>query len=195
MSSKDDQISSNRRRLFKALSAAPVVATLRPGEALANTSAYQCAENIVNGNTPLTEMGPNTVTDGFWAMSFPYYPKTNTDGFFVKITGSFNDSGVWLEASDGGAWYDESGPLPVGWTATVGGELLTVTNAEGNTVDTCSRALEDGRFVVLGDLYPSTGTFVARGVYPQMDSGDGDGITGTCMASMHGIPQDTLMNS
>jgi hypothetical protein len=42
MASQDDQISDKRRRLFKALSAAPVVATLRPGEALANTSAFQC---------------------------------------------------------------------------------------------------------------------------------------------------------
>ncbi len=42
MAAQDDKISENRRRLFKALSAAPVVATLRPGT-LAAGSAYQCA--------------------------------------------------------------------------------------------------------------------------------------------------------
>jgi hypothetical protein len=45
MATQDEKISDNRRRLFKALSAAPVVATLRPGEALATSSAIQCAAN------------------------------------------------------------------------------------------------------------------------------------------------------
>ncbi len=45
MAAHDDQISKNRRRLFKALSAAPVVMTLRPGSALAQGSAFQCLEN------------------------------------------------------------------------------------------------------------------------------------------------------
>lgn len=42
MAAQDDKISENRRRLFKALSAVPVVMTLRPGEAMANMSAFQC---------------------------------------------------------------------------------------------------------------------------------------------------------
>ena len=44
MAAQDDKISSNRRKLFKALSAAPVVLTLRPGSALANASAHQCVK-------------------------------------------------------------------------------------------------------------------------------------------------------
>jgi len=44
MAAQDDKISDNRRRLFKALSAAPVVMTLRPGTAAAS-SAYQCVQN------------------------------------------------------------------------------------------------------------------------------------------------------
>lgn len=48
MAAQDNKISGNRRRLFKALSAAPVVMTLRPGSALANASAYQCVTKIVN---------------------------------------------------------------------------------------------------------------------------------------------------
>ena len=45
MAAHDDKISDNRRKLFKALSAAPVVMTLRPGAALATASAYQCLAN------------------------------------------------------------------------------------------------------------------------------------------------------
>ena len=42
MAAHDEKISANRRRLFKALSATPVVLTLRPGSALANSSIVQC---------------------------------------------------------------------------------------------------------------------------------------------------------
>jgi hypothetical protein len=42
MATQDNQISDKRRRLFKALSAAPAVATLGSGEALANSSSVQC---------------------------------------------------------------------------------------------------------------------------------------------------------
>lgn len=42
MASDNQPVSDKRRRLFKALSAAPVVATLKPGEALARMSSYQC---------------------------------------------------------------------------------------------------------------------------------------------------------
>lgn len=42
MAAHDEKISQNRRRLFKALSTAPVVATLSPGSALATGSVLQC---------------------------------------------------------------------------------------------------------------------------------------------------------
>jgi len=44
MTAHDEKISKNRRRLFKALSTAPVVATLQPGSALAG-STMQCLAN------------------------------------------------------------------------------------------------------------------------------------------------------
>jgi len=59
MATQDDKISNNRRRLFKALSAAPVVATLKPGEALAALSSYQCAANLRDDLTLST--GPEVV--------------------------------------------------------------------------------------------------------------------------------------
>ena len=40
MSAHEEVVSQTRRRLFKALSAAPVVATLSPGSAVAGDSAY-----------------------------------------------------------------------------------------------------------------------------------------------------------
>jgi hypothetical protein len=63
MSSKDDQISSNRRRLFKALSAAPVVAAMNPGHALANASAYQCAMKL-RENPPRPFLTASQVPNG-----------------------------------------------------------------------------------------------------------------------------------
>ncbi len=52
MAAHDDKISDNRRRLFKALSAAPVVMTLRPGEALAgsNLAHITCANKQLDTN-------------------------------------------------------------------------------------------------------------------------------------------------
>lgn len=44
MAAHDEKISQNRRRLFKALSTAPVIMTLRPGEAFATASAVQCLD-------------------------------------------------------------------------------------------------------------------------------------------------------
>jgi hypothetical protein len=71
MASKDDQISDKRRRLFKALSAAPIVATLRPGEALASHSAYQCAAKIAD-----PAQDPNLDPDN--------YSSSQLDGFLRK---------------------------------------------------------------------------------------------------------------
>lgn len=51
MAVQDNNISTKRRRLFKALSTAPVVATLNPGSALAAASSMQCAAKIRAGET------------------------------------------------------------------------------------------------------------------------------------------------
>ena len=57
MAAHDDKISTNRRRLFKALSAVPVVATLRPGIAAA-TSAYQCVLKDLQDSPALPYIAP-----------------------------------------------------------------------------------------------------------------------------------------
>ena len=62
MAAHKENVSQNRRRLFKALSATPVVATLSPGSAIASHSAYQCAANL--RDEPLPSPGPNDAPTG-----------------------------------------------------------------------------------------------------------------------------------
>jgi hypothetical protein len=85
MSAPEDKISGNRRRLFKALSAAPVVAVLKPGAALANASAFQCAAKLRVAPPPNWIAGiPATavsVGDGIYTI----------DGFF------FRSATFWLK--------------------------------------------------------------------------------------------------
>jgi hypothetical protein len=91
MAAHDDKISNNRRRLFKALSAAPIVATLRPGEALANNSAYQCAmklrEEQVDVFKPQRQIpmdcsgtiGDECTADGLMNLTILYWNKGQID--------------------------------------------------------------------------------------------------------------------
>lgn len=58
MAAHDETISQNRRKLFKALSAAPVVATLAPGQAAAQQSAFQCLLKIAGENPSDPQMLP-----------------------------------------------------------------------------------------------------------------------------------------
>lgn len=87
MSAPDDKISSNRRRLFKALSTAPVVMTLKPGAALANASAFQCAARL-RSSPPLdwyreiphgaVDLGDGIYTvGGFFFKKMRYWDKEN----------------------------------------------------------------------------------------------------------------------
>ena len=59
MSVNDEKISANRRRLFKALSAAPMVFTLRPGSALANSSMFQCLADGFAADTGTNDFLPD----------------------------------------------------------------------------------------------------------------------------------------
>lgn len=75
MAAHDDKISNNRRRLFKALSAVPVVATLRPGEALANSSAFQCVAKVRAENfSPLPTSSGGVQSFGPFASADPTDP-------------------------------------------------------------------------------------------------------------------------
>lgn len=93
MAAHDDKISTNRRKLFKALSAAPVVATLQPGSALANASAFYCAakirtltiadwipESSVTGSCATTAVGIECTVDGVIYRKLNYWAKSDVDG-------------------------------------------------------------------------------------------------------------------
>ena len=103
MASDNQPISDKRRRLFKALSAAPVVATLRPGEALANSSAFQCAASlrkiqiqpfINQNNTPTScavAVGEDCTIEGIIYRKVHYWNKGN-ENFGNSLTGYCKDA-------------------------------------------------------------------------------------------------------
>ena len=80
MAAHDEQISQRRRQLFKALSAAPVVATLAPSQAAAG-SAYQCLKEITDGGEP------DHVYDGNGCGSSGCWASLPCDKFEVPATG------------------------------------------------------------------------------------------------------------
>ena len=76
MAAHDEKISSNRRRLFKALSATPVVLTLRPGSALANSSIVQCLADGFASDTGTQDFIPSGAACSQGDDCFAYAPLT-----------------------------------------------------------------------------------------------------------------------
>lgn len=192
MAAHEDKISKNRRKLFKALSTAPVVVTLSPGSALATQSAYQCLTKAVDPMPPvgyefhLTD--PGCTNDlcyvyqekPYWTVSLgtkpidPAWPQEVKDlvdativetqpGKFITLTGD-NVSGLVTK--------DASDDLLIG---PVTDPYIVV--AGGNT----------GLFLLviepLGETENPPIDFV--GVYPEFQpTGNLQGITGTCLTSI-----------
>jgi hypothetical protein len=192
MSADDDKVSGNRRRLFKALSTAPVVMTLRPGEALANNSTFQCAEKIADPNvSPNLEVYGPVPTPGFVTLTYDYFKLEDvplncalqiTDDFVVAIDealyGNLNP-GV---AITNGFIYD---PGPGGAGSGTG----TLTLLDGNA-QPCGDPLPAivGEFALLDSL-ADDGLFTGV-AWPKANPNNPElqGITGTCMASINGMP-------
>ena len=208
MAARDDKISNNRRRLFKALSAAPVVATLQPGQALANASNLQCLDNT---SKPITKLWYRT--KGHKESSGPAYKMQ----YYYDPT-----------AADGGGTADSSYTCPT----LLQGPIVEIDNKyfnlDGDNVtsyitpslhvsnainlldgarNVCHSGVmrKEGLFLVVVVPEDSSGKSVygsdpnavtARivGVYPQKDptSWKRQGIYGTCMASATGgaVPDD-----
>jgi hypothetical protein len=76
MAAHDEKISSNRRRLFKALSATPVVLTLRPGSALANSSIVQCLADGFASDAGTQDFVPSGASCSQGDDCFAYAPLT-----------------------------------------------------------------------------------------------------------------------
>ena len=114
MTVHDDKISDKRRRLFKALSAAPVVATLQPGSAFANASAFQCSKNIRDNLT----LRPGPVELG----------SINTEPFlYNRLTYWVFDHSSRVKRSDQSGYRGLHG---TGTEAYLGGSGLKVVNMD-----------------------------------------------------------------
>lgn len=190
MSAPDDKISSNRRRLFKALSTAPVVMTLKPGAALANASAYQCAGKIFNGSPELTALGPEPTAD-FVSLPYDYFVLTDIPaGCVIQPTAS-GEFVVYID----GALYRNTQPgvaVTAGFVYAPGaGEgtgtgTLTLLDGSNNSCKVISATA--GHFALLDDVASDN---VFTGVaYPKANPTmpNVQGITGTCLASINGLP-------
>lgn len=195
MAAHEEKISGKRRKLFKALSAAPAVVTLSPGSALATDSAFQCALKIADSTTDpnLTQAGP-VVTDGFVNTTLTYWaiadgvevidPDTE-EPFSCPIDASIEFI-VEVIAGATTDFYDNANPgvptsLNVARSAT-DSNVLEITNSSD---DVCLTIVgKPGDFAVLGAISSDGESFEALGVYPQRDPAVDNGITATCMTSL-----------
>ncbi|MEZ5588005.1 MAG: hypothetical protein R3E46_13110 [Sedimenticolaceae bacterium] len=190
MAAHDDKISTNRRRLFKALSSVPVVMTLRPGSALANSSAYQCLatarENVGFDPGPVDfafTQGSAYKYAGpydYWEIGTPSTPcDLPITTYIVKRNGTFYD--------DQG--NEISSPLPF----SESGDYL-IFPAEVAVDDACyTVAKKPGYFAIVGNADTADLHFTETGVVPITNNGT-QGITGTCMTSLVGAGRYTSLN-
>jgi len=194
MAAHDDKVSVNRRRLFKALSAAPVVVTLSPGSALAQSSAYQCLLNdpqIAEFRETGVECG--TTDSNCFAYAELFYWEIQDD---LDPCGLGLSNGNWLVEIDATnkiyATYpdgdvvdvtvelDTSAPVPDTWIVSTGA---------GN----CYSGLErkTGNFLLTAPLTPDgtqpTGYDLTqvKPSFVQPISADVRGISQTCLMSVN----------
>ena len=192
MAAHDEKISTNRRRLFKALSSVPVVMTLRPGSALATSSAYQCLatarENV--------GFSPGPVDYGFsqdsaYKYAGPYdYWEINPS---AASTPCDLPMSVYIVKRDG-KFYDDRGieiasPLPF---SESGGFLVFPA---GVTADNACYTVQKklGYFAIVGNADMADMHITETGVVPITNNGT-QGITGTCMTSLVGAGRYTSLN-
>ena len=203
MAAHDDKISNNRRRLFKALSAAPVVVTLRPGEALASTSnVFQCAAKDMGTpkdfyylETETTLARCNQKDPGCYV-----YEERDYWGPFAGLDGDCADANRWIVVDVGGTTLyavvtpgNDFNPRQFpfdGWTASVTGQVLRVSRTTGSTTVQCiqDNKPKTGLFLVVGkpqfDNNDLPNDWVPLGVYPQFIPQTGnENLAGTCLDS------------
>ena len=200
MAGNDDKVSDNRRRLFKALSTVPVVMTLRPGEALAINSAFQCADKIADPDTlpNLDVFGP-VPTPGFVTLPYDYFElvgvpsscvlQPTTNDFVVAIDGELYGnlnpgvpitSGFVYDSGPGGAGSGTGSLTLLDGGGQPCGDPIPATIGQFALLDSVG---DDGLFT--GVAWPKAN--------PALPS-DLQGITGTCLASINGMPiQQGLM--
>lgn len=224
MAAHDDKISTNRRNLFKALSTAPVVMTLRPGSAFASESAFQCLAKIRRD----VSVPPGPVAapvDNLLYADLDYWlideeSRIKVDGVAVSTDGltlpyPIPFLVVRMPAAQGGGMYATSGQI-VGDEANgvlfetpheidAGTGELVLKNSDG---EVCIRAdVTQGYFALVGVSaagggLTEDGQFSEIGFFPQHpivtiggDPGSNQGITGTCMASLDNAGRYTPLSN
>lgn len=199
MAAHDDKISTNRRRLFKALSAAPVVMTLRPGSALANASAYQCLVNEAGSPADFhlnPGDDPNLLSCDSGEPCYAYQEKP----YWVVSEGTAavtSDPATWPDAVKAllGATIVETqtdtfialnGDIVDGGLLVFyeGGAKLRIVFGGITYIENIPT--QNGLFLVLVEPLDGGTAIDIAGVYPEkMQGGDLQGIAGTCLASVH----------
>jgi len=121
-----DNVSSERRRLLKcAAKAAPLIATLPSGAALATASTSQCLVDNLAATLELPALSPDTYlsTGGCKGTVFQNPDGEVVSGEYYKI-GSCPGAGATVSGSE---WYDTSGnPLGQGEFVVVASETTQV---------------------------------------------------------------------
>ncbi len=201
MEARNDKISDKRRRLFKALSVAPVVATLRPGSALATASAYQCltkGHDISDWHEyTWAQINDPCSVDGEACYAYEYRNYIDTregvpvDGrtcpglhpIIVEVGGDGSEVYMDWAGADASPFININNNYP---------HLRNVRNADG-LVCVKKIPVRRGLFAVVGHTNDDQTSFVIDGVVPEHHVGGGyQGITGTCMNSIVGVTPKTL---
>ena len=194
MAAHEDKISNNRRKLFKALSTAPVVATLSPGSALANQSAYQCLTKAVDMPPAnlyhTTDPGcSNDLCYAYQERDFWVVPET--DGTKPFDTAGWPQAaidliGKTIVETESGVYITLEGDMvPIELLDTSVPGVLSIGTATDTYIENI--VTQQGLFLLVIEPLGATETppisFV--GVYPQYQpTGNLQGITGTCLTSI-----------
>lgn len=213
MSSQDDhQISEQRRRLFKALSAVPVVATLRPGEALANGSAFQCAaKEMALPETKYYKVAESTLNCGSLGAKVPgngchaflereVWDPGIVDGvgnefwigkFVVRTevaTDPMMSTYFWIRESDNsyGSIAPSAGATANGITiGGLSGSEMTFYDSSAATIIAVEKNSLPGLFVAIGgpDSTTNPTTWLSSTVWPQTEANKNNVLGGSCLMS------------
>jgi hypothetical protein len=200
MAAHEDKISNNRRKLFKALSTAPVVATLSPGSALATQSAYQCLTKAVD-MPPANlyhRIDPGCSNDlcyvyqekDFWEVPL------NTSGGGGGTT-EFDTTG-WPQAAidligqtivlaESGIFVTLTGDVVAAELVEVydNGNLMRIVDGTETLIDAI--LTQQGLFLTWVEPLGADETppIAFAGTYPEVQpTGNFQGITGTCLTSI-----------
>ena len=191
MAAHDENISQNRRRLFKALSAAPVVATLRPGAALAGSSSYQC---LIDPPTPSRSiyLEPLPATCGpeeggcVAYVERPYWeaPPRGTDPVVNACRDAWDavvsrgEIVIYDPATSTLGTLDRLGlsytpltPTPTGWSVDTN-MTPPVLSYPRTPTDFCELPAETGYFLLKVEPNGDYTDFAPIGVYPEETGGD-----------------------